>query len=67
MNGLPNRHRPASSMTKLEAAALHLYAHSNLTEDVAIRRAHAFFDALEHVPELDHEFDEFDFDHEGTP
>ena len=50
MTGVPrNRDRPASELTKLEEAAMRIYAGNVHTEaEAAVRAAHALFDAIDH-------------------
>ena len=77
MNDTRNRDKPASQLTKREEAALRLAERTAAfmprgTKDEAfsaacVNLADALFDALDHLPELAHAYDEPDFDHEGTP
>lgn len=68
MNDIRNRDRPANQMTKREEAAIRLWAqHRGVSAEDAVRWADELFDELEDMPELQHPFDEPDFDHAGTP
>ena len=49
MTGVPrNRDRPASELTKLERAAMLIYASNVIRPEKAVDAAHSLFDAIEH-------------------
>ena len=77
MNDTRNRDKPARELTKREEAALRMaertavFIPKGVTDEEftrgVVRLVETLFDALEHLPELAHAYDEPDFDHEGTP